>query len=128
MALYLNGKQIDKEQVYADNLPVSSSDSTNTKDYIDNLKVERQYYTGTTTAYGNIDLGGQFDYQNKVIVSATVREKNNTNNIHLADIYQNNTNTFGATYGLHIRKLTDNSAVANTVIEGYIWLVKFEGT
>lgn len=112
----------------ADELPIESGSSTNTKAYIDNLKVERQYFTGTTSGYGNLALGGEFDSNTKVIISATARNKANTNTVYIADIYQNDVNRFGTTYGLHVRNITDNSAVANTVIEGYIWLVKFEGT
>lgn len=95
---------------------------------VDDCKVERQYYTGTTSAYGNIALGGEFDSNIKVIISATARNKANVNTVYIADIYQNDVNKFGTTYGLHIRNITDNSAVANTVIEGYIWLVKFTAT
>ena len=109
----------------AEQLPIQAGSSTDTKAYIDNLKVVRQYYTGTTSGYGNIALGSEFDSDTKVIISATARNKTNTNIVYIADIYQNDVNKFGTTYGLHVRNITDNSAVANTAIEGYIWLVKF---
>ena len=76
MALFLNGKQIDKENVYADNIPMSASDSdtiaekfadftadllpiesgsaTNTKAYIDSglsgkqSKIKTATFSGTT--------------------------------------------------------------------------------
>lgn len=95
---------------------------------VSDCKVERQYYTGTTSGYGNLALGAEFDSNTKVIISATARNKTNTNTVYIADIYQNDVNRFGTTYGLHVRNITDNSAVANTVIEGYIWLVKFTAT
>ena len=98
---------------------------TTVKEAIDGLKVERQYYTGTTSGYGNLALGAEFDSNTKVIISATARNKANTNTVYIADIYQNDVNRFGTTYGLHLRNITDNSAVANTAVEGYIWLVKF---
>lgn len=118
-------QQISVADYTATLLPIESGSSTNTKDYIDNLKVVRQYYTGTTSGYGNIALGGEFDSSTKVILSATARNKTNTNTVYLVDIYQNDVNRFGTTYGLHVRNITDNSAVANIEIEGYIWLVKF---
>ena len=109
----------------AELLPISGNDPTDTKTYIDGLKVERQYYTATTSGYGNIALGGEFDADTKAIISATARNKANTNTLYLVDIYQNDVNKFGTTYGIHIRNILDNTSVNNTVVEGYIWLVKF---
>ena len=109
----------------AEMLPIESGSATDTKSYIDNLKVERQYYTATTSIYGNIALGGEFDADTKAIISATARNKANTNTVYLIDIYQNDVNKFGTTYGIHIRNILDNTSVNNTVVEGYIWLVKF---
>ena len=90
------------------------------------LKVKRQYFTATTTTYGNIALGSEFSPNTQVIIAATARNKTTTTTVYLANIYQNDVNQFGTTYGLNIRDVANNNAVANTTVEGYIWLVAFE--
>lgn len=88
--------------------------------------ITRQYFTGTTTAYGNLALGTEFDSTNYVIVQATARNKTNTNTVYLANAYQNDVNTFGRTYGINVREIATNNAVTNTAIEGYLWLARFK--
>lgn len=84
MALFLNGKQIDKENVYADNIPMSASDSdtiaekfdgltadllpiesgssTNTKDYIDSgLSGKADSSDVYTQSQVDTLLGGKLD-------------------------------------------------------------------
>ena len=112
----------------AGNLPLGSdfSDPTSTAYAINGLKVKRQYFTATTTTYGNIALGSEFSPNTQVIIAATARNKTTTTTVYLANIYQNDVNQFGTTYGLNIRDVANNNAVANTTVEGYIWLVAFE--
>lgn len=59
MALFLNGKQIDKEQVYADNTPMSASDSETIAEKFDGLNAELLPITsGSSTNTKNyIDSG-----------------------------------------------------------------------
>ena len=86
----------------------------------------RQYFIGTTSAYGNLALGTEFDSTNYVIVQATARNKTNTNTVYLANVYQNDVNKFGTTYGINVREIATNNVVASTSIEGYLWLARFK--
>lgn len=88
----------------------------------------RQYYTATTSSYGNISLATQFDTTKYSIVAVTARNKANTNTLYLAFAYQNDVNGFGKTSGINVRDIVNNNAVANTEIEGYLWLAPFRAT
>ena len=88
----------------------------------------RQYYTATTSGYGNITLSTQFDSSKYAIVVATARKKSATSTLYLVNVYQNDVNGFGKTSGINVRDIVNNAAVANTEIEGYLWLAPFRST
>ena len=116
--------KVDKTDYNAEMLPIQSGSATDTKAYIDGLKVYREYWSGTTTASGNVSPSS-FDYTNNVILTVTCRDKVNTGTHYLAILW-GGTGLIDGTNTFNIRKIADMTAVANTQVEGYIWYAKFE--
>lgn len=89
MALYLNGKQIGKEQVYADNIPMSASDSDTIAEKMDD-KVDKADYTAdmlpitsggvSTKSYIDSGLSGKADKSTTCrYIQTTITWNANTN-------------------------------------------------
>ena len=73
MAFFLNGKQIDKENVYADNIPMSASDSDTIADKFDglnatNLPIQSGSATNTKD-YIDSGLSGKADKTSSVQIA-----------------------------------------------------------
>ena len=112
----------------APNLNATASDieyssGVTVKQAIDGKTVYRKYYSGTTTASGNINPTS-FDYTKYVIISATARDSNNTSTHYLVNIW-GGSNLLDGTNTFHLMKITDHSTVSNTAVEGYYWYVEF---
>lgn len=84
MALFLNGKQIDKEQVYADNTPMSANDSETIAEKFDglnatNLPIQSGSATNTK-AYIDSGLSGKAD-------TSSLNDKQNKNVLNIIKTY-----------------------------------------
>ncbi len=102
---------------------IEYSSGVTVKQAIDGKTVYRKYYSGTTTASGNINPTS-FDYTKYVIISATARDSNNTSTHYLVNIW-GGSNLLDGTNTFHLMKITDHSTVSNTAVEGYYWYVEF---
>lgn len=89
-----------------------------------NNTVIKQYYTGTTTNYGNLYLGSEFDTTKYTIVSCTARNKSSTSTIYVALPYQNTVQYNDRIAGIHVVDIVNLESIGATTIEGYIWLAK----
>lgn len=124
---YLNGSLVRSKTDIATGATLTSGTNyeTITAGSLNECGIVRQYYTGTTSGYGNLTLGNQFDSTKYVIVAATARNKSNTNTVYFANAYQNDINAFGRTYGINVRDVANYNSVNNTVIEGHIFLAPY---
>lgn len=124
---YLNGNIVRAKTDIANGATLTSGTNyeTITAGSMNEGGIIRQYYTGTTSGYGNLTLGNLFDSTKYVIVAATARNKSNTNTVYFANAYQNDINAFGRTYGINVRDVANYNSVNNTVIEGHIFLAPY---